>query len=95
MPKLMVTWLGEDELHSTTMTDRHGNEHEQAVPGPSFNFWGDIRFDKGQPVLIDNEAPGLNSDKKLLLDNIVKRAPNMKRYKVEPVQERHERQSKG
>ena len=93
MTKMMVTWLGEDELHSSLQQDSNGVYSEQPVPGPSFNRWGDIRFDKDKPVLIDTDAPGVSAERKLLLDNIVKRAPNMKRYKVEPVPERQERQS--
>ena len=96
MPKMMVTWLGEDELHSALQQDMNGEYTEQPVPGPSFNRWGDIRFDKDKPVLIDTDAPGISADKKLLLDNIAKRAPNMKRYRVELMTDKQERQaSKG
>jgi hypothetical protein len=89
MTKMMVTWLGDDEGHYVINTDRDGNEYKQPVPGPSFNYWGSIRFDKDKPTLVDSEAPGMDAEKKMLVDNIIKRAPNMKgRFKTEPVPEK-------
>jgi hypothetical protein len=89
MPKMLLTWLGEDELHFETLFDKDGKETRRPAPGPSFTYWGDIRFDKDKAVLVDSDAPGLSADGKLLVDNILKRAPNMKkRFKVEPVQEK-------
>jgi hypothetical protein len=94
MSKMMVTWLGEDDQHFEILYDENGREQERRpVPGPSFTYMGAgpnaIRFDKDKPVLIDSEAAGLSADRKLLVDNILKRAPSMKaRFKVEPVQEK-------
>jgi len=101
MSKQMVTWLGEDEAHFEILYDDSGKEQERRpVPGPSFTYMGAgpdaIRFDKDKPVLIDTDAPGMSAERRLLVENIAKRAPNMKaRFKVEPVQERQERQSRG
>jgi len=80
MAKLMVTWLGEDELH-------------EPLPGPSFTQWGETRFYKDRPVLIDTDKQGVSADERLVLQQIVARASKNRFFKVE--QERAERQSKG
>jgi len=95
MAKMMVTWLGEDDQHFEVMYDPQGNETKRPAPGPSFNYWGHVRLDKDKPTLIDTDS-ARGADERLVLEQIVKKAPNMKaRFRVEPVQERQERQSKG
>jgi hypothetical protein len=42
----LITWLGEDELH----LDEAGNGN-----GPRFNTWNGVRFELGEPVLVENE----------------------------------------
>jgi len=90
MTKLMATWLGEDEAYFEIITDRDGNEIKRPVPGPSFTYWGHVRFDKDKAVLIDPDS-ARGAEERLVLDQIVKKTPNMKkRFRVEPVMEKQE-----
>lgn len=88
MTKMMVTWLGEDEEHFEITNDPQGNEIKRPAPGPSFNYWGHVRFDKDKPVLIDTSM-AKGEHEKMVLDQIVLKAPKMlKRFRVEPVAEK-------
>lgn len=88
MTKMMVTWLGEDDQHFEIITNPDGSEMQRPVPGPSFNYWGHVRFDKDKPTLIDpSSAKGAHE--KVVLDQIILKTPKMtKRFKVEPVAEK-------
>lgn len=68
-----ITWLGEDVEH----------EDGGVTPGPSFNVWGSIRFDKDKPVLIDDEKG--DPEFRQLEMHILAVAPTNRFYKIEEV----------
>jgi len=92
MTRKLVTWLGEDELHSRV--NEEGKT--EPVPGPSFTTWRHddvfIKFPKDVAVLIDDD-PKL-SPTLALRQQILRKADGNRFFKVEDLPDEEGPQSK-